>query len=109
MSTVHLSIKGTLSRFGGLLFLTACHPFLVGQASPQASANASPEYTFVLVHVFPHDTGAYTQGFAYRDGFLYEGTGRNGRSSLRKVRLETGEVIQQVELGPEFFGEGITF
>jgi glutamine cyclotransferase len=41
-------------------------------------------------------------------GFLYEGTGRNGQSSLRKVRLETGEVVQQVNLGPEFFGEGIT-
>ena len=51
---------------------------------------------------------AYTQGLAYRDGFLYEGTGRNGQSSLRKVRLETGEVIQHADLGPEFFGEGIT-
>jgi glutamine cyclotransferase len=100
-------MKGILSQFGVLFFLTACHPFLVGQAS-RVSANAPPEYTFVLVRVFPHDTGAYTQGFAYRDGFLYEGTGRNGLSSLRKVRLETGEVIQQVDLGPEFFGEGIT-
>jgi glutamine cyclotransferase len=44
----------------------------------------------------------------YRDGFLYEGTGRNGQSSLRKVRLETGEVLQKVNLGTEFFGEGIT-
>jgi glutamine cyclotransferase len=58
--------------------------------------------------VFPHDTSAYTQGLAYRDGFLYEGTGLNGRSSLRKVRLETGDVIQHVDLGSEFFGEGIT-
>ncbi len=62
----------------------------------------------MIVQVFPHDTSAYTQGLAYRDGFLYEGTGRNGRSSLRKVRLETGKVIQHVDLGPEFFGEGIT-
>jgi glutaminyl-peptide cyclotransferase len=108
MSTVHLLMKGILSRFGVLLLLTACHPSLVGQVSPRASANALPEYTFVLVRVFPHDTAAYTQGFAYRDGYLYEGTGRNGRSSLRKVRLETGEVIQQVDLEPEFFGEGIT-
>jgi glutamine cyclotransferase len=58
--------------------------------------------------VFPHDTSAYTQGLAYRDGFLYEGTRLNGRSSLRKVRLETGDVIQHVDLGSEFFGEGIT-
>src|SRR5260370_29604063 len=48
------------------------------------------------------------KGLAYRDGSLYEGTGRNGQSSLRKVRLETGEVIQHADLGSEFFGEGIT-
>jgi len=100
-------MKRILLRLGVLLLLTACHPSPAGQASPRASANALPECTFVLVRMFPHDTGAYTQGFAYRDGFLYEGTGRNGRSSLRKVRLETGEVIQQVDLEPEFFGEGI--
>ncbi len=101
-------MKGIFSRFVVLFLLTTCRPFLIGQASPQASENAPPEYTFAVVRVFPHDTGAYTQGFAYRDGFLYEGTGRNGHSSLRKVRLETGEVIQQVDLEAEFFGEGIT-
>jgi len=58
--------------------------------------------------VFPHDTSAYTQGLTYRDGFLYEGTGRNGQSSLRKVDLQTGAVIQHVDLRSEFFGEGIT-
>jgi glutaminyl-peptide cyclotransferase len=58
--------------------------------------------------MFPHDPAAFTQGLAYRDGFLYEGTGRNGESSLRKVRLETGEVVQRVDLASEFFGEGIT-
>jgi len=49
--------------------------------------------------MFPHDSSAFTQGLAYRDGFLYEGTGLNGRSSLRKVRLETGEVVQRVDVG----------
>ena len=73
-----------------------------------SSTSAPSEYTFTVVRVFPHDTSAYTQGLAYRDGFLYEGTGRNGQSSLRKVRLETGEVVQRVNLGTEFFGEGIT-
>jgi glutaminyl-peptide cyclotransferase len=91
----------------GLCLLVGGCPLLVGQTSPRASSNASPEYTFTVVHVFPHDTSAYTQGLAYRDGFLYEGTGRNGQSSLRKVRLETGEVVQRVNLGSEFFGEGI--
>jgi glutamine cyclotransferase len=67
-----------------------------------------PEYSFKIVHVFPHDPNAFTQGLTYRDGFLYEGTGLQGRSSLRKVRLETGEVLQRTDLPREFFGEGIT-
>jgi glutamine cyclotransferase len=89
------------------LLMGGC-PFLAGQTYHRVSKNAPPEYTFTVVRVFPHDTSAYTQGLAYRDGFLYEGTGRNGQSSLRKVRLETGEVLQRVNLGAEFFGEGVT-
>jgi len=77
--------------------------------SRKISAVRPPEYGFKVVHVFPHDPAAFTQGLAYRGGFLYEGTGLKGQSSLRKVRLETGEVVQRVDLAPEFFGEGITF
>lgn len=88
--------------------LIAYHPFLVGQSSHQVQARRPQEYTFAIVRVFPHETSAFTQGLAYRDGFLYEGTGLNGRSSLRKVRLETGEIVQHADLGAEFFGEGIT-
>lgn len=73
-----------------------------------ASAPQPAEYMFEVVHVFPHDRTAFTQGLEFHAGFLYESTGLNGRSSLRKVRLETGEVIQQVDLAPEYFGEGIT-
>ena len=57
---------------------------------------------------YPHDPEAYTQGLIYLDGFLYESTGITGRSSLRKVRLETGEVIQQRAVNPRDFGEGLT-
>jgi glutamine cyclotransferase len=77
-----------------LFLLIGYGPLLTGQTPRQASANAPPEYTFALVRVFPHDISAYTQGLAYRDGFLYEGTGRNVQSSLRKVRLETGSLIR---------------
>lgn len=101
-------MREVLSRIIVLLLLIGRCPFVVGQTSSQASANAPREYTFEIVEVFPHDTSAYTQGLAYRDGFLYEGTGRNGQSSLRKVRLKTGEVIRRVDLEPDFFGEGIT-
>jgi glutamine cyclotransferase len=101
-------MKRIPSRLVLLLLLSVYVPFLAAQVSHAAPAKAAPEYTFSVVRVFPHDTSAFTQGLAYRDGFLYEGTGRNGQSSLRKVRLETGEVVQQVNLGAEFFGEGIT-
>lgn len=101
-------MKRTLSRLVVVSFWIAACPLLIGQNSAQVSANAPPEYTVTVVRVFPHDTSAYTQGLAYRDGFLYEGTGRNGHSSLRRVRLETGEVLQRVDLGAEYFGEGIT-
>lgn len=88
-----------------LVAVFACCTPLPPQTTP---TQGPPEYTFILVRAFPHDTSAYTQGLAYRDGFLYEGTGLNSRSSLRKVKLETGAVVQRVDLEPEFFGEGIT-
>jgi glutamine cyclotransferase len=61
-----------------------------------------------VVHVFPHDPEAFTQGLVYLDGVLYEGTGLNGRSTIRKVRLENGEVLQIQKLESQYFGEGIT-
>lgn len=90
------------------LLLTAPRQSFPGQSAHRVRVKRPPEYTFKIVRVFPHDPAAFTQGLAYRDGFLYEGTGLNGRSSLRKVRLETGEVVQRIELANEFFGEGIT-
>lgn len=78
-----------------------------GQPNQPARHASIPEYTFKVVQVFPHDTAAYTQGLVYHNGFLYEGTGLEGRSSLRKVRLETGEVLQKIDIPPQYFGEGI--
>src|SRR5438552_3951233 len=66
------------------------------------------ELVFSSVKTYPHDNGAFTQGLEYRDGYLYEGTGREGRSSLRKVDLSTGRVTQKYDLPRPFFGEGIT-
>jgi glutamine cyclotransferase len=64
-------------------------------------------YGFRIKNVFPHDPGAYTQGLAYHDGWLYEGTGKRGRSSLRKIKLSTGEIIGTLSLASELFGEGV--
>jgi glutamine cyclotransferase len=83
-------------------------PFLAGKSSSPIPTKRPQEYRFSVVRTFPHDANAFTQGFAYHDGFLYESTGLGGQSSLRKVRLEDGEVIQRTNLGVEFFGEGIT-
>jgi len=65
-------------------------------------------FGYEIVGEYPHDTEAYTQGLIYIDGFLYESTGITGRSSLRKVRLETGEIIQQRAVAPGDFAEGLT-
>jgi glutamine cyclotransferase len=64
-------------------------------------------FGYEIVAEYPHDADAYTQGLIYLDGFLYESTGITGRSSLRKVRLETGEVIQRRAVNPRDFGEGL--
>ena len=74
------------------------------------AAGFSPQqqYGYRVVKSYPHDRNAFTQGLEYRDGFLYEGTGIVGRSSLRKVNLDTGQVLQRFDIPRPFFGEGIT-
>lgn len=73
-----------------------------------ADAGELPVSTVRVVARFPHDPNAFTQGLIIVDGELYEGTGRYGESSLRRVDLETGRVLEQVELPDRWFGEGIT-
>jgi glutaminyl-peptide cyclotransferase len=60
------------------------------------------------VNTYPHDPNAFTQGLEYHGGRLYESTGRHGESSLREVELETGRVLRRVNLGAQYFGEGLT-
>ncbi|MCP4311124.1 MAG: glutaminyl-peptide cyclotransferase [Bacteroidetes bacterium] len=71
------------------------------------SSQPPVEYTYSLVREYPHDVKAYTQGLQYVDGWLYEGTGNYGTSSLRKVNLESGKVEKIRNLDPALFGEGI--
>jgi glutamine cyclotransferase len=72
-----------------------------------AQRRQAPVAGYQLVRSYPHDPDAFTQGLVYRDGFLYESTGQNGKSGIRKVRLETGEVLQIQPLESRYFGEGI--
>jgi len=67
-----------------------------------------PIYTFTIINTYAHDRYASTQGLVFENGILYEGTGLYGKSSLRRVDLKTGEVLQIHELPYEYFGEGIT-
>ncbi len=81
---------------------------LTVQAIQEPSVSRLSVAGYQVVRSYPHDSDAFTQGLQYVDGFFYEGTGLNGRSSIRKVKIETGEVVQQRELPAEHFGEGIT-
>lgn len=63
--------------------------------------------TYRIVHTYPHDPQAFTQGLIFVDGHLYESTGRNGESSLRMVDLESGRVLQQQPVDKKYFAEGL--
>lgn len=105
----------------GLLFCTACK---TGQATGQiqtgrqqsADAQAQTQaavpfrvtnYTYEIVKSYPHDPAAFTQGLVYHQGDLYESTGLNGSSSIRKVELQTGRVLKKFDVPQQFFAEGL--
>ncbi len=109
---------------GGAMGLCGCQsapaPTASSPSSPSANTPAPtaqhqsdnqskpiPIYTYRVVRAYPHDPQAFTQGLLFHNGYLYEGTGLEGQSSLRKVELRTGRVLQIKRLAPELFGEGI--
>lgn len=92
------------ARVSGLLFrlLPIAYCLL-----PVCAAAQEAVYDYEIVNVYPHDPEAFTQGLFFVGGHLYESTGLKGRSSLRKVDLETGEVLQKYDLPANLFGEGV--
>jgi glutaminyl-peptide cyclotransferase len=68
----------------------------------------TPQFGVRVVHTYPHDRTSFTQGLEFRGGFLYEGTGLNGQSKVRQVELQTGKVLREIAIPPQYFGEGIT-
>jgi len=72
------------------------------------TANDINRYSYKIVNSYPHDKGAFTQGLYYKEGIIYEGTGKYGDSDLRKYKLEDGKIINKHELSIRYFGEGIT-
>ncbi|HUN05137.1 MAG TPA: glutaminyl-peptide cyclotransferase [Aggregatilineales bacterium] len=85
-----------------------------GTAVPGAEATATAEVAQiellrpVVLNTYPHDTNAFTQGLLLHEGVFYESTGRVGLSTLRKVEIESGEVLQSVDVPPPVFAEGLT-
>ncbi|MGB8715492.1 MAG: glutaminyl-peptide cyclotransferase [Rhodanobacteraceae bacterium] len=89
-----------MKRFVPCVFL--CLVCLTGPALADV-----PVYGYRVVHSWPHDTGAYTEGLFWHDGYLYESTGNVGTSTIRKVDLKTGETVKKITLMPPYYGEGI--
>ncbi|WP_425998370.1 glutaminyl-peptide cyclotransferase [Caulobacter sp. DWR1-3-2b1] len=80
---------------------------LAASFAAPAWAGGPRSYGYTVVKAYPHDPGAFTQGLLWRDGFLYESTGLHGRSSVRKVALETGVPEQERLIDSRYFGEGV--
>jgi glutamine cyclotransferase len=81
--------------------------FIPTVAIPEKTGQV-PVLNVKLVRAYPHDPHAFTQGLEYYGGYLYESTGIAGQSTLRKVALETGKIIQTISLPSQYFGEGLT-
>ncbi|HEV7745023.1 MAG TPA: glutaminyl-peptide cyclotransferase [Pyrinomonadaceae bacterium] len=67
-----------------------------------------PIYGYEILRIFPHDSNAFTQGLVFHDGNFLESTGEVGHSSLRRVEMDNGNVLQKVDVAPPYFAEGIT-
>lgn len=93
-----------------LLFLTvSCSGNHVSHVRAKANSRANiPVYTYQIIHSYPHDSAAFTQGLIYNAGILYESTGRYGESEIRQLRLEDGMVFKRKKLDANLFGEGLT-
>src|SRR5690606_31031571 len=90
-----------LAALLGAAVLLAVWPQLVAPREPRL-------WTVEVQAVYPHDPAAFTQGLAFHDGTLYEGTGQYGRSAIRRIGLPSGDVEHEAPLSALYFGEGIT-
>ena len=78
-----------------------------GSMVPVISQETPKEYSYRIINTYPHDINAFTQGLIYHEGYLFEGTGKNGLSTLKKINLEDNEVLMTQRLSRRYFGEGI--
>ena len=106
----------------GLFLIVTAVPFRDSEASPSSaerratstgprplqSPTTAPVYGYQVIHVYPHDTSSYIEGLIYRNGYFYESSGLTGQSSLRKVDVQTGQVLKRHNMPASLFGEGVT-
>jgi glutaminyl-peptide cyclotransferase len=85
----------------GVCALLACAPTTIAQRRP------APVQSYKVIATFPHDTTSFTQGMVFADGELYESTGLNGESTLRRVDLKTGQTLQRIDIPKQYFAEGL--
>ena len=97
-----------MSWLGRMSFLALLVLFAAGFFCSCSNSDVTQVYTYSVVNTYPHDSNAFTQGLVFEDGALFEGTGLYGSSTLRRVELETGNIMQIHELPDQYFGEGIT-
>ncbi|MBL8188299.1 MAG: glutaminyl-peptide cyclotransferase [Acidobacteria bacterium] len=94
-----------------LVFTAACDISQANNSGIQQPQTTVPfrvqNFNYEVINTYPHDPAAFTQGLVYHQGFLYESTGLNGRSSLRRVELTTGQVLKNVAVDSIHFAEGL--
>jgi len=105
--------------FAGFLFLPSCNnsnPDTQAKETANTPDNTPPNIDYTVIKSYPHDTSAYTEGFLFHDGQLYESTGTepempaDRRSLFGTVDLTTGKINPKVEIDRnKYFGEGIVF
>ncbi len=93
--------------FSGPMLMRLMTILLLLALAPALQAQELVRYGYRIVETYPHNIQSFTQGLLFEDGFLYEGTGKNGLSSLSKIDLDTGDVVQSTPLNQRYFGEGI--
>jgi len=104
---VHMDWWLPLRRVCRERMLVGCQLLVLCVAATGVCRAQTPVCSYEVINTFPHDDGAYTQGLLYEGGELFESTGLYGESSLRRVVLETGQVLQITQLDSGFFGEGL--
>lgn len=103
----HAAAKAVDPLRGGAVLLVGVALLMSACSCDTLPSGPAARLTFAVVHKYPHDPEAFTQGLLWQDGLLYESTGLKGKSTVREVALEDGKVLRSRALGDQFFGEGL--